>query len=106
MNQDPFKQLQIKYIDSMDGKVADLQEAYAAIIDSGWSIDKLEDYRLQVHRLAGSGGSYGFPEVSELSVKLEQLLLAFTAGDQANESIQQIELAGNALVDHLKSLSL
>ena len=36
--------------------------------------DALESLRQRFHRLAGSGGSYGFPRVTEIARAMEQLL--------------------------------
>lgn len=62
-----FEQLKKQYINSFDTKVKNLKQA-------------LEDENLQaltflVHQLAGSSGSYGLVDISELCSNIESMLL-------------------------------
>ncbi|MCG8429442.1 MAG: Hpt domain-containing protein [Chromatiales bacterium] len=69
-----FAQLQALYIDSLPGKKAELHSALEQVRTA--PDEGLRALKVQAHRIAGSGGGYGFPELSELARALELQIIA------------------------------
>ena len=65
--------LQREYLRDAPARLAELRKDLAAF--QAGEPDALESLRARFHRLAGSGGSYGFPRVSEISREMEQRIL-------------------------------
>ncbi len=61
------------YLREAPGRLADLRKDLAAF--RAGEPDALESLRVRFHRLAGSGGSYGFPKVTEVARAMEQRIL-------------------------------
>jgi chemotaxis protein histidine kinase CheA len=59
------------YLAEAGQRVAELQDLHARL--AGGERGALDGLRRAFHRLAGSGGSYGFPEVSRVSREGEHL---------------------------------
>ena len=76
-----FEALQIAYLDSLAPKLEDLKSGLRALRANALSADLQQSLKRSAHKLAGSGGSYGFPEISEAAYKLEQTLDSFTLND-------------------------
>lgn len=51
---------------------------------------QFEELRRHAHRLKGTGGSYGFPAISELAAVLERAA-TLGDGDTANATVEQLE---------------
>lgn len=67
-----FAALQQEYLREAPARLAELSKDLAALRSGEeGAIDSL---RQRFHRLAGSGGSYGFPEVTRIAREMEQLL--------------------------------
>lgn len=66
-----MNRLRRQYHDSFGEKLAELQQAWRQAAEGHWSSDAREPLRAAAHRLAGSGGGYGFHELSRLSRALE-----------------------------------
>lgn len=69
-----FQELQREYLAEAPARLAELRKDLTAIV--GGEADAAASLRLRFHRLAGSGGSYGFPQISVESRALEQWLVA------------------------------
>ena len=69
---DALRSLRRIYLDEAPARVAELRRAAAALRDR----DEAAETTLTtlLHRLAGSGGAYGFPAVSVTARELEQVL--------------------------------
>lgn len=67
-----FQELRREYLAEAGGRLAELRKDVAAFLASGE--DAAESLRTHFHRLTGSGGSYGFPEVSVIARENEQWL--------------------------------
>jgi diguanylate cyclase (GGDEF)-like protein len=65
--------LQREYLREAPGRLAELRKDVAAF--QAGEPDALESLRVRFHRLAGSGGSYGFPRVTEIARAMEQRIL-------------------------------
>jgi diguanylate cyclase (GGDEF)-like protein len=66
-------QLARDYVAESTNRLIELRKDLAAL-EAG-EPDALDSLRARFHRLAGSGGSHGFPEISEISRRAEQWLL-------------------------------
>ncbi len=65
--------LQREYLREAPARLADLRKDLAAF--RAGEPDALESLRVRFHRLAGSGGSYGFPRVTEIARAMEERIL-------------------------------
>ncbi|HTG32331.1 MAG TPA: Hpt domain-containing protein [Thermoanaerobaculia bacterium] len=55
-------------------RVAEVEAARDAARGAGWTGEPLRTFHRLAHSLAGVGATFGFPEVSEVSRRLESLL--------------------------------
>jgi HPt (histidine-containing phosphotransfer) domain-containing protein len=71
---DAFRALRIEYLASLPGRLEELRADVAGLRtgrpDAGPSL------KVRLHRLAGSGGSYGFVQLSSLAREAEHWLAA------------------------------
>ena len=95
-------QLLDKYIASLPQKRARIETSWQRIQASDWSTDSLAGLKAEVHRLAGSAGSYGFDELGSLASNLEILLQSSTSSAQQRGVIT---LQFNLLVQALDEAS-
>lgn len=93
---DALAELRREYLFEAPGRLAELRKDVAAY-RAGES-DAANSLLRRFHRLAGSGGSYGFPQISEIAREGERLLSS--AGDERAEH-HAVRL--EALVDRLAS---
>jgi HPt (histidine-containing phosphotransfer) domain-containing protein len=68
---DAYRELQREYLDELPNMFAELR---AGIESFRKGEQVLPALRTGFHRLAGSGGSYGFPEISEIARAAERLV--------------------------------
>lgn len=66
-------ELQREYLRDAPARLAELRKDLQAFRNG--EADALESLRVRFHRLAGSGGSYGFPRVTEIAREMEQRIL-------------------------------
>ena len=69
-----FQQLRESYIKSLPEKLAELNSAWNVVGKENWTKEQLTVFKRLVHRLAGSGSSYGLPEITKAAKKLENSL--------------------------------
>ncbi|MBI5639470.1 MAG: response regulator [Nitrospirae bacterium] len=62
------------YAEGLPYKIEEIWKTWREISEGQWDDRKLEEMRLMVHNLAGSGQTFGFPEVSLSAHLLEQAL--------------------------------
>src|SRR5689334_17509742 len=67
-----FAQLQREYLAELPARLVELQAGIARF--QAGDPDASGALKTQFHRLAGSGGSYGFSEISRIARELEQWL--------------------------------
>ena len=70
-------ELQREYIREAPARIAELRKDLAAFRNG--EPDALESLRQRFHRLAGSGGSYGLPKVTEIARAMEHRILTAPA---------------------------
>jgi diguanylate cyclase (GGDEF)-like protein len=90
--QDALHALQHEYIREAPARLAELRKDLAAF--KAGEPDSLESLRQRFHRLAGSGGSYGFPKVTDISRAMEHRILETPA-----PTPQEAELFAEAIAD-------
>jgi CheY-like chemotaxis protein len=93
-----FDELVYNYLDGLVGKLRQLRSHCEALRPMPDSVETLKLLRAEVHRIKGSGGSYGFPAISELAARIEGLL------DQGLEAKALSSTALVALEELLASL--
>ncbi len=91
-----FVILQREYLADAPARLADLRKDLAAFRTG--EPDALESLRRRFHQLAGSGGSYGFPRVTEISRTMEHRILtppplAINDADLIEQAIQDLKQA-------------
>ena len=83
-----------KYIDSFPEKGLRVESAWKQAENPATRRDGIECLRMEVHRLAGSAGSYGFEELGAVALKLDQLLAQDDSLDnrigQVSELVRQL----------------
>jgi diguanylate cyclase (GGDEF)-like protein len=86
-----YRELQREYLDDLPRMLAELRSD----VESFRKGEKvLPALRTGFHRLAGSGGSYGFPEISEIARAAERLVLADAAPAEAgklDDAVKRLE---------------
>ena len=88
-----FEELRREYLAEAPARLAELRKDLAAL--HAGEPDAAASLKVRLHRLAGSGGSYGFPEISTASRGTEQWIIANPSPDAAgfaflDESIGRI----------------
>lgn len=81
LHDDAYRELQREYLEELPAALAELRRDIAAFRD-GKSV--LPELKTNFHRLAGSGGSYGFPEISEIARTAEHFVATTPLPAQAD----------------------
>ena len=82
-----FQQLRLEYLATLPARLEELRSDVAS-----WRAgdpDALASLKLRLHRLAGSGGSYRFVQLSSLARQAEQWLTA-DAGVRETDELEMI----------------
>lgn len=87
-----------QYLDQLPAKLSALERGWQLMAESVGAESEAAELRLQVHRLAGSAGSYGLSAVGEKALILDTLLKRWP-GDQVG--LERIEVAFIALKSEL-----
>ena len=91
-----LKKLMAQFGEKLPEKLAEIRQLHEATSDAS-SADELKEYHTAVHRIAGSSGSYGFPEVSLAARELDRYLSDVVAGEKSYAHAEAADLL--ALVD-------
>jgi diguanylate cyclase (GGDEF)-like protein len=92
---DAFLELQREYLDELPARLDELRTDAAAFRAGSPEAGAL--LKTRFHRLAGSGGSYGFPEISEVARATEHWLITAPPPTEAARIDQAIERLGAIL---------
>lgn len=96
-----LQQLRQQYADKLPERVFDIEKKWLALnLDDPQSIE-YENLTREFHSLAGSGASYGFPQVTDLSREIEHILL-----DRISNNTQGSEQIRNQINDKLSALKM
>ncbi|MDH5631455.1 MAG: diguanylate cyclase [Gammaproteobacteria bacterium] len=91
-----LKALQLAYARDLPGKIADVKSHWLKLLETGWDKNLITEAHRKTHSLAGSGASFGFPEVSRCARELEMDLKAIKEQGQL-PGPDQIELMQHRL---------
>jgi diguanylate cyclase (GGDEF)-like protein len=89
---DPLVQLQWEYVREAPQRLAELRKDLAAF--RAGEPDALDSLRTRFHRLAGSGGSFGLPRVTDVARAAEERILT-----SPKPTPQEADLFEQALID-------
>lgn len=95
-SQDEFlqklKESKAKYISNLPAKIAEMQLIWNHL-NNDWRLDTLQKMQNLAHNLAGSGGTFGFPNISNKAKSLELSLNSLHRyGDLEPEDIHKQEI--------------
>ncbi len=71
-----LEELTRQYKEGIPGKIHKI-ESLIQSFNQSWTRDSLKDLRIEIHKLAGNAGTYGYPSVSALCKKLDQELIPY-----------------------------
>lgn len=85
--------LRSDYLNPWPEKLARFAALVRELDNPQTAADVLANFRTEFHRLAGSGGSYGFPKVSDQGREAELFIVSIieTGGTVSAESAQKIQ---------------
>ena len=86
-----YRELQREYLDELPRSLAALRADLAAFRRGEETLPAL---KTGLHRLAGSGGSYGFPEISEIARAAEHFVMTGPRPEEAGrleEAVHRLE---------------
>jgi len=69
-----FQESRLQYIKSLPGKISEINLIWNQLNTSAWRLEVILKMRNLAHNLSGSGGTFGFHELSEQAKQLEQEL--------------------------------
>ena len=72
----------------LPARVSEIEAARDAARDAGWGLEPLRTVHRLAHSLSGAGATFGFPEVSVLSRRLEGLLKGALDGGSPPEAAE------------------
>jgi HPt (histidine-containing phosphotransfer) domain-containing protein len=89
---DRLRALQARYEKDLAEKLVQLDAAWQAVDHGDYTSDDLLRLHSLLHRLAGSGATFGFNAVSEITQRLEGFVLAVLYDDDAFDSQTRREI--------------
>jgi diguanylate cyclase (GGDEF)-like protein len=98
-----LRELQQEYLASMPAKLEELRADIAGIREGG--TDAAGSLRGRLHRLAGSGGSFGFGELSAIAREGERWLMAHPSPTDADRLLSLVERLATAVRNAVKQLA-
>lgn len=98
-----FLALQLEYLASMPARLEELRADIAGFKAS--HRDASDSLRVRLHRLAGSGGSYGFLELSSLAREAERWLARFPAPGEADQLETMVDRMAKTVAEAEKRVS-
>ena len=103
---DKLQELKNAYIRSLPGKITQIEQTWLQLKKS-WEQEILEELHRYVHSLAGSGGTFGFEELTTISRAADNILKsARLSGQQINEpELTQIDNYLKKLSSQIKDIS-
>jgi chemotaxis protein histidine kinase CheA len=79
-------QLKKEYRQNLPSKTDQIIKQWLSLRNGNWEIDLYNDLLNSVHKLAGSGGVFGFSKVSEVALKIEITLREFAGSKKQMNS--------------------
>jgi len=72
--QTKLDQLKKEFTLNLPSKIDQIRDQWYPLRDGNWDLDQLSELLNLVHKIAGSGGVFGFSRVSEVGCKIESFL--------------------------------
>ena len=69
-----IRNVQVNFIASLPSYIVNLDNCWKTLRHTAWDVHTAQELQSFVHRLAGSGGTFGFPDISRTAVILDQSL--------------------------------
>ena len=92
--EEQLKVLQVSYVKKIPKKLEDMESSWAALKQQ--STEKnLGDFYCLVHKITGSGATYGFKQISETARPLEVLL------NEKRENFSSLNVQDKSKIDSL-----
>ncbi len=82
-------------------KISDIIERWTVMRSKDWNSNEWQRFFLDVHKLCGSTGTFGYNELCKTLIKMEQLLNTFREIQPMTQSLDEI----SALVEELRVVS-
>ena len=100
-----LRRLRAEYLAAAPERVAELWTAYAGVQNG--SGEALEGLHTLAHRLAGSGGSYGFPDITARARDAGQIcrLLIASRAPPSPDELEPLRLALQGIADAFHNAS-
>ena len=73
-NSDHYQKLQERYGAALPGRITEIEQLWQQIIASAAYIELAQELRRHVHSVAGSAGTFGFSQMSEVAREFDALL--------------------------------
>ena len=67
-------QLRKEFAQHLPAKIDKIRDQWLSLRKGDWDLNQLSELHNQVHKIAGSGGIFGFSYVSEVACKIESCL--------------------------------
>lgn len=74
-----IKSIRVRFLAALPKFVSDTSERWRRLRHNGWNIAEANELQVFAHRLAGSGATFGFPEISRTANLLDESLQAALA---------------------------
>ena len=84
-------ELRADYRRRLPGRIAGLEETWQALCGE-WELELAREFFRQVHNLAGSAQTYGFPYVSEAARALEEAIHDALLEEGTPDENQQVQI--------------
>ena len=91
-----------KYQDSLPQKKAAIEVGWEALETGGWTDAQFGRFKTEIHRLAGSAGSYGLDELGAAAMELDRLLVS---ADRSRARLPEIGRLLNRLSGELAAVA-
>lgn len=80
--QERLAQLRQVYLSALPERARQFREAQAGLANGALPVERIRVLRVLAHQLAGSGGAYGFPDISASARAVETALLTLESGGE------------------------
>ncbi len=85
--------LDMKFSQSLPGQLREIADGCRRLLAGAVAAADLEALHRKIHRLSGSGTSFGSPEISEAALDLERSIKGELAGRRADSEKISVELS-------------
>ena len=79
--------LRLQYVDGLEKKKSAMHLLWKGLNQTQFCQAQAEELAQLLHNLIGSGGLYGFPDISKTALALEKLVIEMIAGGQLGHDV-------------------